>query len=59
MVYLQKMFSDGDRIKKNEIYKRGNKGKNSPFGHPPIPVYEVEADCFPMSENMENKLDLS
>ena len=24
--------------------------------HPP--VYEMEADCFPVSENTENKLDL-
>ena len=47
-------------LEKNpEIYKRRNKGKNSPFSWTPIPaVYEVEAGCFPMSENTENKLDL-
>ena len=24
----------------------------------PFPFYDMEADCFPMSENAENKLDL-
>ena len=36
-----------------------NKGKNSPFGCPPIPTStKKEADCFPVSENTENKPDL-
>ena len=29
------------------------KRKNSPFGCPPF--YDMEADCFPVSENAENK----
>ena len=24
----------------------------------PFPFYDMEADCFPVSENAENKLDL-
>ena len=52
-----KMLYDGNGRKNPEIYKRRNKGKNSPFGCP-HPVYEVEADCFPVSKNTENKPDL-
>ena len=47
--------------KNPEIYKRRNKGKNSLFSCPPIhppPIYEVEAYCFPVSKNTENKLAL-
>ena len=31
------------------------KRKNSPFGCPPFPFYDMEADYFPVSENAENK----
>ena len=39
--------------KSPEIYKKvRNKGKNSPFGCPPIPPFEkMETDRFPVSEN--------
>ena len=45
---------------KNPKYtKSENKGKNSQFGCPPIPTStKMEADCFPVSENTENKPDL-
>ena len=46
---------------KNPKYIQGeNQGKNPPVwlpSHPP--VYEkMEVDCFPVSKNTENKLDL-
>ena len=42
-----------------EIRTKENQGKNSPFGCPPIPPsMKMEADCFPVSENTENKPDL-
>ena len=42
-----------------EIYTNENQGKSSPFGCPPIPPStRMEADCFPVSENTENKPDL-
>ena len=51
---------DGDGRKKTEIYTRRKQRKKSPVWlpfHPP--VYEkMEADCFPVSENTENKPDL-
>ena len=57
-IYKNVIWWDGRKIP--EINKRRNKGKKFPVwlpSHPP--VYEVEADCFPVSENTENKLDLS
>ena len=37
----------GEKTPKKYIYKR-NRGKNSPFGFPPIPPsIKLEADCFP------------
>ena len=46
-LFTIKVFNDGDGRKppkyKNE-YKKAR--KNSPFGCPPI--YEMEADCFPV-----------
>ena len=40
------------------MYKRKTR-KNSLFGCPPIPLStKMEADCFPVSENTENKPDL-
>ena len=44
--------------KRRNIYKQKPR-KNSPFGCPPIPTStKMEADCFPVSENTENKPDL-
>ena len=49
---------DGDGRKKNET-KKTKPRKNSPFGYPTIPPStKMEADCFPVSENTENKPDL-
>ena len=31
------------------------KRKKSPFGCLPIPFYDMEADCFPVSENAEKQ----
>ena len=48
----------GMREKPRNIYKRKLR-KNSPFGCPPIlPSMKIEAECFPVSENTENKPDL-
>ena len=45
--------------KNREIYKRRYKGKKIPVWLPShLPVYEMEADCFPVSENTENKPNL-
>ena len=43
----------GTGEKPRNIQKMKQNEKNS---HPH--VYEMEADCFPVSENTENKLDL-
>ena len=44
---------DGDGRKTPKyIQKQRNKGKNPPFGCPPIPPsIELEADCFPGRKN--------
>ena len=43
--------------KPRNMYKRKTR-KNSPFGRPPIlPPTKMEADCFPVYENTENKPD--
>ena len=58
MIYLQWILYDGDGRKTPKYTKNEyeNKGKNSPFGCPPIPPStKMETDCFPVSEN---KLDL-
>ena len=51
-----------EQEKTPEIYKNTkseNKGKNYPFGCPPIPMSaKIEAVCFPVSKNTENKPDL-
>ena len=50
---------DGDGRKKNQKTKNETKEQIFPVwlpSHPP--VYEMEADCFPVSENTENKPDL-
>ena len=50
---------DGDGRKTPKYTKSENKGKNSPFDGPPIPPStKMEADCFLVSENTENKPDL-
>ena len=61
IIYLQWMLYDGNGRKtpKNNKTKKRNQGKNFPVWLPTYPpVYEMEADCFPVSENTENKLDL-
>ena len=61
MIYLQWMSYDGNGRKKpkyNKTKKR-NQGKKFPVWLPSYTsVYEMEADCFPVSENTENKPDL-
>ena len=44
---------DGDGRKTPKCIQGENKGKNPPFGCPPIPPVneKMEADCFPVSEN--------
>ena len=51
---------DGDGRKKPENEKDETKEKRfSPFGCSPIPPsIKLEAECFPVSENTENKPDL-
>ena len=50
---------DGDGKKTPNNEKTKPRKRFSQFGYPPItPVYEMEADCFPVSENTENKLNL-
>ena len=43
---------NGRKTPKYTKYKKENKGKNSPFGWPSIPMStKMEVDCFPVSEN--------
>ena len=39
--------------------RKGNETKKFPFGCPPTHFYDMEADYFPVSENTENKSDLT
>ena len=60
MIYLQKMIYDGDG-RKTPKYENEyeNQGKKIPrLVALPSPVYEIEADYFPVPENTENKPDL-
>ena len=44
---------------RNYIQKQRNKGKNPPFGCPPIPhVYKIEGRLFSGAKRTENKPDL-
>ena len=44
--------------KNPEIYTERKQRKKFPVWLPShLPVYEMEADCFPVSENTENKPD--
>ena len=54
------MYMMGMRGKKPKYIQSENQGKNPTFGCPPIPpsMKKMEADCFPVSENTENKPDL-
>ena len=53
------MMGMGEKPRNIQKYEHENKGKNSPFGRPSIPTStKMEADCFPVSENTENKPDL-
>ena len=51
--FLQMNSYDGDGRKTPKyIQKQRNKGKNPPFGCPPIPPsIKLEADCFPGRKN--------
>ena len=52
------MLYDGDGRKIPKYTKDETKEKNSVWSASHPPVYEVETDCFPVSENTENKPDL-
>ena len=53
------MMGMGEKPRNIQKYKSENKGKNSLFSYPPIPPSaKMEADCFPVSKNTENKPDL-
>ena len=39
--------------------QKNPKRKNSPFGCPTIPLQQYGGDCFPVSENAENKPDFA
>ena len=53
-----KMY-DGDGTENPENEKRMKPRKNSRFGCPPLtPSTKIEADCFPVFENTEDKPDL-
>ena len=58
-LFKMKVYYGGGR-KNPENEKDETKEKRfSPFGCPPIPPStKMEADCFPVSENTENKPDL-
>ena len=58
MVYLQKYYMMGMGEKLRNIQKTKQRKKIPVWlpSHPP--VYEVEADCFAVFENTENKPDL-
>ena len=61
MIYLQWMSYYGNRRKTQNTIKRQNETKEKIFpvwlpSHPT--VYEMEADCFPVSENTGNKPEL-
>ena len=61
MIYLQRMPYDGTGRKIQNTIKRKNETKEKifPVRLPSyLPVYEMEADCFPASENTGNKPDL-
>ena len=54
------MLYDGNGRKNSKYNKTKSETKEKipvwlPFHSP---VYEMEADCFPVSDNIENKLDL-
>ena len=53
-----KMLYDGDGWKTPKYTKDETKEKNSRWLLSHSPVYEVEADFYPVSENIENKPDL-
>ena len=55
---FRKMWYDGDGRKTPKYTKDEIKEKIPRLVALPSPVYEVEADCFPVSENTENKPDL-
>ena len=60
--YLQLMIyvmGIGEKPRNIQKIQKRKQRKKFPVGlpsHPP--VYEMEADCFPVSENAENKPDL-
>ena len=50
---------DGDGRKTPKYIQSEKQRKDFPFGCPPIPPStKMEADCFPVSKNTENKPDL-
>ena len=53
-----KMLYDEDGRKPRNIQKTKQRKKIPRLVSLPSPVYEVEADCFLVSENTENKPDL-
>ena len=57
MAYLQCTLYDGNERKTPKCNKK-NQGKIPRLFALPSHVYEIEADCFPVSENTENKPDL-
>ena len=61
MIYLQWMSYDGIGGNTQNTIKRKNETKEKifPVSLPyHLPVYEMEADCFRVSENTGNKPDL-
>ena len=58
MIYLQWILDDGNGRKKTENIIKRKKYETKEKIPSYYPVYEMEADCFPVSENTENKPDL-
>ena len=53
-----RMLYDGYGRKIPEMYKNETKEKTPHWVDLPPPVYEIEDDCFPVSNNNENKPNL-
>ena len=55
-LFTMNMMGMGEKLRN---IQNENQGKNSAFGYPPIlPSMKMKTDCFPVSENTENKPDL-
>ena len=59
MIYLQEYYMMGMGEENPEMYKHETKEKFPVWLPSYPPVYEMEAGCFPVFQNTENKSDPS